>query len=48
VKNVDIVSFLPNFLFTSFDAPKAWSFELRTIGMGDITEIPSLSYHNGN
>jgi hypothetical protein len=41
VENADMLSFLPNFLFTSFDAPKSWSFEFRTIGMGDITEIPS-------
>jgi len=42
VKNVDSLSFLLNFLFTSFDAPKAWSFEFHTIGMGDITQIAIL------
>jgi hypothetical protein len=42
VENVEILSFLLNFLFTSFDAPKAWSFEFRIIGMGDITKSPAF------
>jgi hypothetical protein len=42
VENVDILSFLLNFLFTSFDAPKTWSFEFRTIGMGTSPKSPVL------
>ena len=48
VEKVDPLGFLLNFLFTSFDAPKAWSFDFRKIGMGGIIKTPSFLYHDGN